>query len=106
MAAPTINLPHDSAVTHTNGTASGVAGDKLAAATARRCYLFIQNLSSTSGEDIHVAFGATATTSHPVIAPGEAWESPAHWCPQEAVNLISAAGTPKYAIMSAGSGGQ
>lgn len=83
-------------------TGTGAAVSALSAASdAVRVYLFVQNLSQTSGENIHIdVTGVDADTDDLVIGPGAAmeWSSPGY-VPQGAVSAISAAGTPKALIL-------
>lgn len=93
-------VPFQGATTHTNTTAPGVAAERMAANTSgNRVFIEIQNISETAAEFVHFAFGETATTSHPKIAAGQSWANPPHWCPQGALSLISASGTPSVAIL-------
>lgn len=104
MSTATIPLPHNATLVVTKGNAAVTAADELAAATSRRVYVAVQNLSTTAAESIHIAFGAEATATDVKLTSGQMWESPAHYCPQGALSVISESGTPAIVIWSATDG--
>lgn len=93
----TLIRPFEGVINPVNGTAS--ADSAIALPAGSRKFLSIFNHSSTPGENIHFAFGQSATTNFPYVAPGAEFSLPAHVITAQSVNLIAAAGTPKYSIM-------
>jgi hypothetical protein len=71
--------------------AAGGTAQEAAPANAARVYLLIQNPGTAPGP-IWFAAGAIAVAASPSIelAPGQAWESPASFCPTGAISVIAA----------------
>jgi hypothetical protein len=104
-ASPAVKVastPNAGALNDASGATDATAGTSTVALAAGlvTSYLFIENVSSTSGDNLWVNFGASATegTGSVLVGPGAALVFENSTVPNTSVNVISNAASLPYTI--------